>query len=434
MRSVAFFRPYGRHLHQGFRPARGRRGILPPLGPSQHSAFQRPLHAAAGARIRRRGPLAAAEAALASGTPLEGRLGAVQTLAELASEPSGAAAAEEALHRVLREASGAGAERLRTAAEEALWNAWHRSGIEEVDATLRQGSALMEKEELEAAVRLFSEVIMRIPDYAEGWNKRATAHFMSQDFESSIADCKEVLKLKPRHFGCLAGMGMCYQALGRRREAVECFKQALKVHPGLEGPQRLIQSMELHEVINERLRPQLVRVAQALSEGATSIAGPGAPELACDWDVHRVAAAGEARRTYFIRVRVRSSAPGPSELQSLARFYALRFTCGRIFPLTRLTEGPASFSLKPQEEYRFCWHLAVGHDLRDAAGGLLLLESGGVASVDSPPPEERLVSADLQVQVPTEVTQDEVERLRLGYLYTGTLNLEHLDLGRAAQE
>lgn len=122
---------------------------------------------------------------------------------------------------------------LAARAEAVLWQIWCRSGIPEVDALLRQGMEAMERQELEEAEALFARIIERIPDFAEGWNKRATVRYLAGNYEGAIADCEETLARKPHHFGALSGQGLCHMALGQHREAAALFRRALRVHPHL---------------------------------------------------------------------------------------------------------------------------------------------------------------------------------------------------------
>src|SRR5712692_3004247 len=120
---------------------------------------------------------------------------------------------------------------LAAKAEATLWQVWCRSGIREVDRLLRQGIEAMERQELEEALALFTRIIERAPDFAEGWNKRATVRYLAEDYAGSIADCEETLARNPHHFGAFSGQGLCYMALGQYREAAGL----LPLHPGL-GP------------------------------------------------------------------------------------------------------------------------------------------------------------------------------------------------------
>ncbi|CAE8635181.1 unnamed protein product [Polarella glacialis] len=379
----------------------------------------------------------ALEVVMGFSAPLEARLGAVRALGDMAAPPFRTAAAEDALHHVLCEAQGDNGQSLREAAEEALWNAWHSSGQEKVDQALQQGMRQMEKGDLGGAVLTFTKVIDMAPEFTEGWNKRATAHFLLKNLDKSLADGIKTLALKPRHFGCLSGLGMVQQAKGNNQEAVKWFKAALNVHPHIEGARRICERLELQTSVNQQLRPQIVRVARSLDERSGS--RPSSPEetptvpapapaegLSCDWDVHRVpATTNDGECTYFFRVRLRNEEEAPSPVRSLARFYALRFAGGRIFPLTRVTEGPAAFMLEPTEEHRFCWHMSFRQELEDTAGGMLLERVGQAYEGDT-----RFVHTPLERRVPAEASLDEVERLKLGYVYTGQLNLNELSLGK----
>jgi tetratricopeptide (TPR) repeat protein len=120
-------------------------------------------------------------------------------------------------------------------AEAALWAMWCRAGTPEVDALFAEGVKAMEERRFPDAEASFTRIIDRAPDFAEGWNKRATVRYLARDFEGSIADCRETVARKPHHFGALSGQGLCHVALGQFREAADLFRRALQVHPNLES-------------------------------------------------------------------------------------------------------------------------------------------------------------------------------------------------------
>jgi tetratricopeptide (TPR) repeat protein len=134
----------------------------------------------------------------------------------------------------LKALSGADAD-AAARAEALLWEMWHRSGDKDVDALLREGIEVMQRRDLAGAEAIFARVIARSPEFAEGWNKRATVRYVAENYEGSIADCEETIKRKPHHFGAISGQGLCYMALGRHREAAAMFRRALGVHPRLPG-------------------------------------------------------------------------------------------------------------------------------------------------------------------------------------------------------
>src|SRR5262249_57539051 len=86
--------------------------------------------------------------------------------------------------------------------------------------------AAMEQQDLAGAEAAFTSLIEAAPEFAEGWNKRATVRYMAQDFEGSIADCHETLARKPGHFGALSGQGLCHIALEQWEEAGAMFRRS----------------------------------------------------------------------------------------------------------------------------------------------------------------------------------------------------------------
>jgi tetratricopeptide (TPR) repeat protein len=132
---------------------------------------------------------------------------------------------------------------VRRLAEAAVWAVWSRSGDAAVDSILQRGVVQMRDGQVEASVDTFSEVIRRRPDFAEGWNKRATAYYLLGEWRRSAADCDEVLQRNPQHFGALSGYGMIWLELDQPARALERFEQALAVNPNLESVQRTIDAL-----------------------------------------------------------------------------------------------------------------------------------------------------------------------------------------------
>ena len=109
---------------------------------------------------------------------------------------------------------------------------------------LQVGIEQMGRSDGPAAVSTFTAVIERRPDFAEGWNKRATVYFLMGEYEKSLQDCHEVIKRNPSHFGALAGYGQIYLALDQPERALSYFRQALRVNPNLRGVARMIPQLE----------------------------------------------------------------------------------------------------------------------------------------------------------------------------------------------
>jgi tetratricopeptide (TPR) repeat protein len=130
---------------------------------------------------------------------------------------------------------------VRSHAEAAVWQLWSRSGDPEIDRMLRSGIQDMEDGRMGQAVELFTLITERKPEFAEGWNKRATAYYLMGDLDRSIKDCDEVIKRNPQHFGALSGYGLIYLRRGELEKALGYFERALEINPNLKGVEESIE-------------------------------------------------------------------------------------------------------------------------------------------------------------------------------------------------
>jgi tetratricopeptide (TPR) repeat protein len=135
-------------------------------------------------------------------------------------------------------------ETVRALAEQGLWLLWSRSGNAAIDRRLAEGVERMQAGALEEAIAIFSDVIRRRPAFAEGWNKRATAYYLAGDDARSLADCDEVMKRNPAHFGALSGYGQIYFRLEQYDKAIAWWRRALETNPNLAGIETNIQGAE----------------------------------------------------------------------------------------------------------------------------------------------------------------------------------------------
>lgn len=139
---------------------------------------------------------------------------------------------------------------VRSEAHDSLWAIWHRSGDPAIDHLLAQGIALMQSGRLPESVAVFSDVIARAPAFAEGWNKRATAYYLMGELDRSLADCEEVVKRNPVHFGALSGFGLIYLQKEDLPRAAEYFEKALAVDPTLTQVEAVLE--QVREVLRQR--------------------------------------------------------------------------------------------------------------------------------------------------------------------------------------
>jgi tetratricopeptide (TPR) repeat protein len=152
------------------------------------------------------------------------------------------------LHERLRDESAL----VRGYAEQGLWLLWGRSGDAEVDRLMARGTQEMQAGRHLESIAVFSEVIKRKPDFAEGWNRRATARYLAGEYRSSITDCDEVLKRNPGHFGALSGLGQIHLQLEEHEQALAWFRRALDVNPNMIGVELSIKGIE--ELLKQKRR------------------------------------------------------------------------------------------------------------------------------------------------------------------------------------
>ena len=123
--------------------------------------------------------------------------------------------------------------------EASIWHIWVQSDDEVIGILMAQGLAAMTRRDLRAALGKFDQIVKIAPGFAEGWNKRATVHYLLGDFPGSLHDIERTLKLEPRHFGALSGRGLVLLELDQQAGALEAFEAALEVHPKLPGARRI---------------------------------------------------------------------------------------------------------------------------------------------------------------------------------------------------
>ncbi len=120
----------------------------------------------------------------------------------------------------------------------------HSSGSATTDLLLSWAMEAMNKKRYTNALDILDQVILLDPDFVEGWNKRATVHFLMKDYGKSIADIHHTLALEPRHFGALSGLGMILRDIGEDHRAAEAFRKALAVHPQLKKTRKALEALE----------------------------------------------------------------------------------------------------------------------------------------------------------------------------------------------
>ncbi len=120
---------------------------------------------------------------------------------------------------------------------------WLRSGSDTADLLMSRASEAIQAKEHALAVELLDRVITLQPEWAEAWNRRATAFFLLDDTASAMADLRQVLTREPRHFGAWAGLGHIYMAGGDKQRALEAYRKALAINPKMEKLRELVERL-----------------------------------------------------------------------------------------------------------------------------------------------------------------------------------------------
>jgi tetratricopeptide (TPR) repeat protein len=126
-----------------------------------------------------------------------------------------------------------------------IWNIWSTHPSQEnLTQLLARGSNLMTEQKFNKAYEAFSKVISLDPNWAEGWNKRATVLYMLGRYQESQDDIDEVLKLEKRHFGALSGQGLVQIELKNYERAINSYKEVQKIYPSMMSPKIMIPQLK----------------------------------------------------------------------------------------------------------------------------------------------------------------------------------------------
>ena len=126
-----------------------------------------------------------------------------------------------------------------------IWMLWstHPSD-QKLTSILDEGSRLIQDQQLNRAIDVFTEAIELDPSWAEAWNKRATVFYMVGEFQKSQDDIDKVLELEKRHFGALSGQGMVNIKLKNYDKAKRSYQKAQEIYPAMKSSKVMIEQIE----------------------------------------------------------------------------------------------------------------------------------------------------------------------------------------------
>ena len=155
----------------------------------------------------------------------------------------------QALFEQLRDAQSADDARVL---ETRIWGIWNESGDDDVDRLMQAAVRAMAGRRYEQALEHLDQVVRLAPQFAEGWNRRATVYWLLDRLSESVADIQRTLALEPRHFGAISGMGLIFMQSGDEEGALDAFEALLVINPHAAGARQRV------EVLRQSLRDRQI--------------------------------------------------------------------------------------------------------------------------------------------------------------------------------
>jgi tetratricopeptide (TPR) repeat protein len=115
--------------------------------------------------------------------------------------------------------------------EDQIWAEWSEAGSPAMDLLLQRGREALAAGNPDLAIDHLTALVENAPDFAEGWNARATAYYQAGELGLAVSDLAHALALEPRHFGALTGLGVILEDTGDLKDALGAYQDALAIHP-----------------------------------------------------------------------------------------------------------------------------------------------------------------------------------------------------------
>ena len=136
--------------------------------------------------------------------------------------------------------------------ENQIWEIWLQHANADVAQLMLVGTQRMNTQRYAEAMVAFNRLTESFPNYAEGWNKRATLHYVLGNLGASVTDIEKTLELEPRHFGALSGLGMVFIQRKELSKAKRAFEDLIEVHPNSPNAKKNL------DLVEEQLRLSVI--------------------------------------------------------------------------------------------------------------------------------------------------------------------------------
>ena len=118
-----------------------------------------------------------------------------------------------------------------------------QSGSASIDLMMQWSQKAIEEQKFDVALDFLDQVVTLQPSFAEGWNRRATVHFLMKNYGKSMADIDRTLKLEPRHFGAISGLAQIMADTGHKQSALEAWQRVLDIYPMMRSAQDQVATL-----------------------------------------------------------------------------------------------------------------------------------------------------------------------------------------------
>ncbi len=177
--------------------------------------------------------------------PQSGVAEAGQLKQALAPKPAPEAARKQTLDELFDHLRNAGDARDAQRIAASIASVWLQSDSDTANLLMQRAMVSTQAGQYPLALSLFNKLVALEPGWAEAWNQRATTRFLAGDADGAMTDINRAIKLEPRHFGALVGMGMILQGEGLDKSALEIFNKALAIYPLAPEIQKLVEKLTL---------------------------------------------------------------------------------------------------------------------------------------------------------------------------------------------
>lgn len=99
------------------------------------------------------------------------------------------------------------------------------------DAILQLGISHEMCEEEEMALMIYQKLIENSPDYVKSYEHKASLLMKQKRFTEAAKVLNELLKNNQEHYDALAGIGVCFEKLGRKTDAIRYYRKFSTYRP-----------------------------------------------------------------------------------------------------------------------------------------------------------------------------------------------------------